>query len=557
MKWACVALFLCAALRVGALDREAFTFNKYDLDVRIEPEQQRLGVRGKITLRNDSSSPQRSISLQISSSLNWSAIKYQNQPVEFVTQQYISDIDHTGALSEAIVVLPKPVAPKQSVELEVGYEGVIQQDATRLTRIGVPEDQARHAEWDQIGRSFTAVRGVGYVAWYPVAMEAVSISEGDKEEQAVARWKLKEADCAMSVTIRTTSTASILFSGTPSMFSIASEEGIKNIRVYEMVRFGASVPTFIVANYSEIENKDKFLVVRYLPGQEQAAKEYEDAAEQLDSAVLIAKRFLNLQILGLPDPGDDAFVSEGMLLTPLKLPLQNDVVFNIVYARALHSVTSRRLWIKEGLAHYAQAVIVESLQSRQAALDYLRSREKELAEAEAKADPAHSLMNSGDDTYLQNKSMYVWWMLRDMVGESVFTSALINYKAADDNDPAYMQKLIEKESHRDLQWFFDDWVYHDRGLPDFRITSVYPNPLPSGGYLVTVTVENLGTAAAEVPVTLHGERESTERLVVPAKSKASVRIETAAMPQSATVNDGSVPESDTSNNEFKIESLNH
>jgi hypothetical protein len=120
-----------------------------------------------------------------------------------------------------------------------------------------------------------------------------------------------------------------------------------------------------------------------------------------------------------------------------------------------------------------------------------------------------------------------------------------------------MQKLIEKESHRDLQWFFDDWVYHDRGLPDFRITSVYSNPLPSGGYLVTVSVENLGTAAAEVPVTLHGERESTERLVVPAKSKASVRIETAAMPQSATVNDGSVPESDTSNNEFKIESLNH
>jgi hypothetical protein len=62
-----------------------------------------------------------------------------------------------------------------------------------------------------------------------------------------------------------------------------------------------------------------------------------------------------------------------------------------------------------------------------------------------------------------------------------------------------------------------------------------------------------------VPVTLHGERESVQRLLVPAKSKGSVRIETAAMPQSATVNDGSVPESDTRNNEYKIESesLNH
>ena len=42
------------AFPVGALEREAFTFTKYILEVRVEPEQQRLGVRGKITLRNDS-----------------------------------------------------------------------------------------------------------------------------------------------------------------------------------------------------------------------------------------------------------------------------------------------------------------------------------------------------------------------------------------------------------------------------------------------------------------------------------------------------------------------
>ena len=51
-------LFLCALLivcglsvRAIALDREAFTFTKYDLSARIEPKQQRLGVRGKIVLR--------------------------------------------------------------------------------------------------------------------------------------------------------------------------------------------------------------------------------------------------------------------------------------------------------------------------------------------------------------------------------------------------------------------------------------------------------------------------------------------------------------------------
>src|ERR1700733_1309127 len=106
-----------------ALDREAFTFTNYDLNVRVEPEQQRLAVRGKITLRNDSSAPQKNLTLQISSSLKWRAIQADGKVVQFVSQPYASDIDHTGSLSEAIVTLPNAVSPKSTVELEVGYEG--------------------------------------------------------------------------------------------------------------------------------------------------------------------------------------------------------------------------------------------------------------------------------------------------------------------------------------------------------------------------------------------------------------------------------------------------
>src|SRR5947207_14080462 len=145
-KLFCVALVVWGSLCSHALDREAFTFTKYDLSLRVEPEQQRLGVRGTLSLRNDSPSAQRSLSLQISSTLNWSAIRFEGKPVEFLTQLYRSDIDHTGSLSEAIVVLPQPVAPKQSVDLDVGYEGVISQDTTRLTRIGMPAATATHAD---------------------------------------------------------------------------------------------------------------------------------------------------------------------------------------------------------------------------------------------------------------------------------------------------------------------------------------------------------------------------------------------------------------------------
>src|SRR5208282_2410162 len=97
---------LCAsAVNAFSLDREAFTFTSYDLSVRIEPEQQRLGVRGKVTLRNDSSTPQKIVVLQISSSLDWRSITAGGKQLQFVSQPFTSDIDHTGELSEAIVTL--------------------------------------------------------------------------------------------------------------------------------------------------------------------------------------------------------------------------------------------------------------------------------------------------------------------------------------------------------------------------------------------------------------------------------------------------------------------
>jgi hypothetical protein len=170
-----------------ALNREAFTITRYDLEVRLEPEQQRLGARGKITLRNDSVQPQKILALQVSSSLSWRSIRVDGKSVQFVSQPYISDIDHTGALSEAIVTLPAEIKPKDSVELEIGYEGVIPLDTARLTRVGVPEEIAKHSSWDQISPSFTAVRGAGYVAWYPITTESADFSEGNSLFEVVDR----------------------------------------------------------------------------------------------------------------------------------------------------------------------------------------------------------------------------------------------------------------------------------------------------------------------------------------------------------------------------------
>jgi hypothetical protein len=72
---------------------------------------------------------------------------------------------------------------------------------------------------------------------------------------------------------------------------------------------------------------------------------------------------------------------------------------------------------------------------------------------------------------------------------------------------------------------------------------------------VTITVENVGAAGAEVPVTVtYAGGTVTKRLEVRGKGKAVTRVEVTGAPQEVVVNDGSVPESDVTNNVYKIES---
>ncbi len=570
------ALFVLGSLALPAhtLDREAFTFTKYDMEVRVEPEQQRLGVRGKITLRNDSQSTQKNLSLQISSTLHWSSIQFGDKPVEFTSQSYNSDIDHTGALSEAVVTLPRAIAPGQTLEFEIGYEGVIPQDTTRLTRIGVPAEVARHSDWDQISPSFTGVRGIGYVAWYPIATDAANLSEGNSVLETVGRWKQRESQaevqvylCAVrksSEPVTETSVLHLLMNEPPSRQSRGGGSDGTPCSGHQYRPLGMIAPLFVISEPST--SNQPAVEIHYLAEHKSGAENYALAVEE--TAPFITKWFgdfkerpeLKAEVIELPDPDAAPFESGNMLLMPLNVK-DSALLLSAIQQLTHVAFPSPRTWIYDGVAHYAQLAFLQERSGRPAVLNYLQSHRESLLASEKQSATEggnqrtqHSLINSADDFFVQAKAMNAWWMLRDIVGETALHAALHNYKAADDKDAYYVQQLIEAQAHRDLAWFFDDWVYRDRGLPDFRVVSVYPRQLLGGGYMVTVTVENLGDAAAEVPVMLHLEGgEASARLMVPGKSKASVRIPVATMPQEVTVNDGSVPETDTSNNSYKIE----
>ena len=572
MKLICA---LCALLAFAgsamALDREAFSFTRYDLDATIDTSQQRLGMRGKITLRNDSDSPQRNIVLQISSSLRWVSIQIGGKAADFITQTYTSDIDHTGALSEAILSLPKPVAPKETIEVTVGYEGTIPQDSTRLTRIGVPSEVAKHSDWDQISASFTVVRGIGYVAWYPIATEVANMSDAASITEAVGRWKQREHDAEMKVCMPGEAFMNDDSHGVPGAKLSGDTTGNSFGCVQHSFLGGTdTVPLFGMAELTEAQSGN--ISIRYSADHKSAADDYILALTQVSPSVSVwlgghtAPNGAKVTVIDLPDPNAAPFQSGNTLLMPL-VGDETTMLLMAVQQVAQLDFPSPRAWINKGLARYTQVRYVEQEKERAGALRYLSSHRGALIEMERRspekgsgAAATRSLINSSDEFYIEAKAMNVWWMLRDLVGETALTSALHNYKASDDKDALYMQKLIEQQSHRDLTWFFDDWVYRDRGLPDFHIDSVHARAVVSGGYLATVTVENLGGAAAEVPVRLEmTEGEATEKLIVPGKSKASVRILAATTPTKAIVNDGTVAESDMNNNEFTIteELLNH
>ena len=86
-------------------ERQAITFLSYDLDVHLQPREHTMAVRARIRLRNDSGSPLSRLPLQISSTLQWTSVRVADAPATFSQQLVPSDIDHTGALQEAVVPL--------------------------------------------------------------------------------------------------------------------------------------------------------------------------------------------------------------------------------------------------------------------------------------------------------------------------------------------------------------------------------------------------------------------------------------------------------------------
>ena len=566
-----VLLFALAASPMKALDRSAFSFTRYDLRVTINPHQHGLAVEGTVELRNISKVPQREVSMQISSSLRWLSVQSGGAPVEWLEQSYTSDIDHTGLLNEAIVKLETPISPGESLRLNLRYSGTVQRDTTRLERMGTPAGIARRSDWDEISEGFTALRGAGFVAWYPVSMEAANLSQGNELFEIMRSWREREVSAVLRVQLSRAAAAE----GDESRFIFVTNGSGDSAAKAITAEFRGVDPVIVLLD-DPAETVDRPRVAAYYTAAHtNYARDYMAAAENVIPPLeeWFGTPAQKVVLVELTDPEALPYDAGAFYFVPMR-----DVphgAAEVALARpVVHAMLeSPRPWIREGLTAFAQALIRERQSGRRAALSYLGQFNAALAVAEAQS---HSLLPTGegdsgqvtsiglqplvttsDEVFFRTKAAYVWWMLRDMVGDRALQSALAHYRPADDRDTAYMQRLIETQESpkRDLEAFFDDWVYRDRTLPQLKVDSAYVRQTLGEQTVTAVTIENLGEAWCEVPVALRSANgEKTARVVVPGKGKATVRVALEGAPSEAEVNDGSVPEAEAREHLFPITS---
>ncbi|MDR3793532.1 MAG: hypothetical protein P4L03_09150 [Terracidiphilus sp.] len=562
-------------------DRAAVTFLAYDMDLRLHLAEQRIAVRALVTIRNDGKTALKLVPLQLSSSLTWERIRVLGHDAAFNIATLNSDADHTGQLHEAEVPLSAPLTPGESLQLDVTYSGAIAESAQRLVAIGTPEPVALHSDWDRISTSFTGLRGFGNVVWYPASSVPVILGDGARLFDEIGEHKVRIAGAQFRLRLTAEfphgqSPTVALINGHPAALtftnvdSVGPEiEGVATA-VLDSSTLGFEAPSLFLASRTPHQGTNTTLWT--LPIDETSASSWAESTARVTPFLqgwLGQRPRAQLTVLDLPDTEDAPFETGALLATSIRLaaPEQLDGILSHALTHAW--MQSPRAWLSEGVAHFMGTLWIERNQGRQRALESLEAGRTALAIAEPASPgtaPGQPLAQAISPVYYRNKATYVLWMLRDVVSDATLSAALRAYNPLADMSPGYgrdtaaspFEKLLEQAGTRhDLQWFFSDWVNNDRGLPDLTIDGIFPSASNAGNWLVSVNISNAGYAAAEVPVTVRSDTSSvTQRVLVPAHGKAVQRILIQGKPDEVQVNDGTVPETQSSIHLKSLDNVN-
>ena len=453
--------------------------------------------------------------------------------------------------------------------------------------------------------------------WYPVAAPPLFLGDGAKLFQAVGRSRSRQSAATVRLRLAVEYVGdppdTAFFSGWREHLTAISDNANVPVdeapgvatAVFDAQPLGFRSPTLFVTDHpaSQVNPSPNQTDVGLIA----AVTDHYDTLPSYSAASALVEPLLTdwlgarpLTSLNLIDHPGQPFEDDALLVRPMRVEDADKLAPSLAHSLTHAWIHSSHAWIDEGVAQFAGLLWTERTMGRPAALDALQEAARTLALAEpppsdsGPADnrprlprprPASSNLQLIEPTRShrpepdrrhqrcllphQGRSHLVD-AARPHRRRAHCKQALQAYRLDPklDRDPSGFELTLEKFAHKDLRWFFNDWVYRDRGLPDLSIVNVTPrqveahNGLPDG-WLVSIEVRNDGDAVADVPVTVRsnsghavghnvapgastGGATETQRLRIPGHSSVSRRIVFAGVPDEVQVNDGSVPETRTS-----------
>lgn len=312
--------------------------------------------------------------------------------------------------------------------------------------------------------------------------------------------------------------------------------------------------SFVIGEYVKLEGKYKDIPLGYYtyPGREEnARKAYERTADILkvfeeltgvdypfnkyDQTIVARFQFGGMENITATTLADTELMYVDLGLGDLVLDL---IVHEIAHSWFGNLVTCRNwaeLWLNEGWATFLEAVYRERAFGRQQYLQKIRAdaatflidemtNRKRHALYNQRADLVDELFDNPSTTY--SKGGAVLHTLREEIGDVAFwkgANIYLNRHKFSGVETTDFQAAMEEASGRNLDWFFDQWIYSG-GAPSITVRPVYIARTKTFRVTVTQTqrADRLTPAVFRLPLDLSmriGGVSRTERLDVSARTR--------------------------------------
>jgi hypothetical protein len=505
-----------AAEKITNAERSSLAITGTRLDLHLDTHTGGAEVRAQLTLRNTGTEPLQHLPLRISGALHWESARINGATTTLAQYHLPDDLDHTGIATELAVALPQPLAPGASVSLDLFYGGTLTSSEQRLLNLGAPMERAIRTDWDTVSDTFTGLRGIGNVLWYPMAGLPAMLRDGAAVPLAVDEARTRNATTPfhLAITLQYTGTRpeAAFFCGERKLLkpivatpndTITNAEGGVVLAEWDRPTLGPHTPSLFVAQAAPQEVASGLLrVVTDRPDTAAALGEAAMKVKPMLAEWLGAAPSRPLDVVDLPIPGAAGFTDGSLLVAPLTTApaaaLAPSMVGPLTAAWLPADVSAP--WLRDGLPAFMQAVWSERTEGRTAALNGLAATRIRLNQASAPAQPATSSSSSSDEPTQQAttsaplatcadaactraKAAYVFEMLRGILGDTALQQALSGWRVAQETKPqrtaasetASLKSLLQQVAgKRDLGWFFQSWIDADHGLPELSIVTVAP-----------------------------------------------------------------------------------